>query len=46
MNLGFPRFELEERDKPPVELGSWLAESPMSALGMNSPDRVFPRLGR
>ncbi len=44
--IAMARFELEERDTPPVELSSWLAESPMSALGGNSPDRVFPRLGR
>jgi len=39
-------FELAEGGKAPVELSRWLARSPMSALGMNSPDRVFPRLER
>ena len=29
----------------PPELSHWLARTPMSALGMNSPDRVFPKLG-
>ena len=38
------RYGLEHRDFPPVELSRWLAETPMSALGGNSPDRVFPKL--
>lgn len=33
-------------DKSPVELSSWLAATPMKAIGHNSPDRVFPALGR
>jgi hypothetical protein len=36
------------RDNPattPPMLSRWLARVPMSALGMNSPDRVFPALG-
>lgn len=28
----------------PSELSSWLAETPLSKLGMNSPERVFPTL--
>lgn len=32
------------RDKSPVELSRWLAETPMKAIGHNSPDRVFPKL--
>ena len=28
----------------PSELSPWLAETPLSTLGMNSPDRVFPTL--
>ncbi len=39
-------YSLEQRDEAPADLSRWLAESPMSALGGNSPDRVFPRLGR
>ncbi|HLP24681.1 MAG TPA: hypothetical protein VK477_03310 [Acidobacteriota bacterium] len=31
-------------DKSPVELSRWLAEAPMKMLGMDSPDRVFPKL--
>ena len=37
---------LVEENKAPEELSRWLAETPMSALGGNSPKRVFPRLGR
>jgi hypothetical protein len=33
------------RDGGPEALSRWLAQTPMSALGMNSPDRVFPALG-
>jgi hypothetical protein len=40
------RYGLENRDYSPVELSRWLAETPMSALGMNSPARVFAKLGR
>lgn len=36
-------YGLEHRDGSPVELSRWLA-APMSALGMSSPDRVFPTL--
>jgi hypothetical protein len=39
------RHGLENRDYTPVELSRWLAATPMSALGMNSPERVFPTLG-
>lgn len=28
----------------PVELSGWLARTPLSVLGMNSPDRVFPKI--
>ena len=38
------RYGLESRDYSPVELSRWLAKTPMSALGGNSPDRVFPKL--
>jgi hypothetical protein len=31
-------------DLSPAELGPWLAETPMKALGHESPDRVFPKL--
>ena len=31
-------------DKSPAELAWWLAQTPMKALGYNSPDRVFPTL--
>ena len=37
---------LEHRDYGPEELSRWLARTPMMALGGNSPDRVFPTLGR
>ena len=30
----------------PVELSNRLAETPLSVLGMNSPDRVFPKIAR
>lgn len=36
---------LEDGVGGPEELSRWLAKTPMSALGMNSPDRVFPKLG-
>jgi hypothetical protein len=36
---------LEDRDDGPEALSRWLARTPMSALGMNSPARVFPTLG-
>jgi hypothetical protein len=39
------KFGLSEHDYPPVELSRWLAKTPMSTLGGNSPDRVFPKLG-
>lgn len=38
------RYGLTHRDYSPVELSRWLAETPMSALGGNSPGRVFPKL--
>lgn len=40
------KYHLENRDESPVELSRLLARTPMSVLGMNSPDRVFPTLGR
>ncbi len=40
------KYHLEYRDMSPAELSRKLAKAPMSALGMNSPDRVFPTLGR
>lgn len=42
--IAMAKYSLQHRDESPVELSRWLAESPMSALGMNSPDRVFPTL--
>ena len=30
--------------KSPAELSGWLARTPLSVLGMNSPDRVFPKI--
>ena len=39
------KCRLEERDCGPEELSRWLAQTPMMALGGNSPDRVFPKLG-
>ncbi len=30
--------------KSPADLSGWLAETPISVLGMNSPDRVFPKI--
>lgn len=38
------KYALAERDYSPFELSRWLAKNPLSALGMNSPDRVFPKL--
>lgn len=43
--IAMAKDHLEERDEAPVELGRWLGQSPLSALGMDSPDRVFPKLG-
>jgi hypothetical protein len=40
------KFHLQERDFGPAELSRWLAQTPMTILGGNSPDRVFPLLGR
>ena len=40
------KYHLEDRVMSPAKLSRKLAETPMSALGMNSPDRVFPTLGR
>lgn len=37
-------YGLRNRDYSPVELSRWLAKTPMTALGGNSPDRVFPTL--
>jgi hypothetical protein len=39
------KYHLQYRDESPLELSYKLAKAPMSALGMNSPDRVFPTLG-
>lgn len=39
------KIGLESRDYGPEELSRWLAQTPMPALGGNSPDRVFPKLG-
>jgi len=44
--INMTRYSLENRDEAPADLSRWLARSPMSVLGGNSPDRVFPRLGR
>lgn len=38
------KYELENRDASPASLSRWLAQVPMTALGGNSPDRVFPAL--
>ncbi len=38
-------YGLENRDYSLVDLSRWLARTPMTALGGNSPDRVFPALG-
>lgn len=35
---------IEDGVEGPLELSRWLARNPMSVLGMNSPDRVFPKL--
>ena len=40
------KYGIMERDYSPVELSRWLAETPLATLGMNSPKRVFPTLGR
>ena len=39
------KYHLENRDESLEELSRKLAKAPMSLLGMNSPDRVFPTLG-
>lgn len=39
------KCHLEDDELSSVEVSRRLAEAPMSALGMNSPDRVFPTLG-
>lgn len=38
-------YGISNRDYSPVELSRWLAATPMTALGGNSPDRVFPKVG-
>jgi hypothetical protein len=42
--ISMAKYSLAHRNESPVDLSRWLAKSPMSALGMNSPDRVFPKL--
>ena len=39
------KYFLEARTESPVEVSRKLAQTPLSILGMNSPDRVFPTLG-
>jgi hypothetical protein len=39
------KIGLESREYGPAELSRWLAQTPMMALGGNSPDRVFAKLG-
>jgi len=39
------RCGYEDRNYSVVEMSRWLAVTPLSVLGMNSPDRVFPTLG-
>jgi hypothetical protein len=39
------KCRLEDRDCGPEELSRWLARTPMTILGGNSPDRMFPKLG-
>jgi hypothetical protein len=38
------KYHLDAGDQSPVELSLRLAETPLSALGMNSPDRAFRSL--
>jgi hypothetical protein len=38
------KYYLEFRDESPVEISHRMAEAPLSALGMNSPDRAFRSL--
>jgi len=38
------KYDLADHGEPLSQLSRRLAESPMSMLGMNSPDRVFPKL--
>jgi hypothetical protein len=38
------KYHLDAGDQSPVELSLQLAETPLSALGMNSPDRAFRSL--
>jgi hypothetical protein len=40
------KIMLAAGDLSPVELSQLLARTPLSLLGMNSPNRVFPQLGR
>lgn len=40
------RYGLRNRDYSPVELAAWLAQTPMKAIGYNSPDRAFRSLAR
>ena len=38
------KYHLENREESPVELSRLLAQAPLSALGMNSPERAFRTL--
>jgi hypothetical protein len=38
------RYGLRNRDYSPAELAAWLAQTPMKAIGHNSPDRAFRTL--
>lgn len=40
------KYRLGDGDCGPEELSRWLAQTPMKVLGGNSPDRVFPALGK
>lgn len=40
------KYHLTEMDQSPLEISRLMAEAPMSALGMNSPDRAFRSLRR
>jgi hypothetical protein len=38
------KYYLEFRDESPIEISHRMAKAPLSALGMNSPDRAFRSL--
>jgi hypothetical protein len=42
--ISHARYGIIHRDYSPVEMSRWLAQTPMKAIGYNSPDRVFPGL--